>query len=137
MIEPLLKGPAGYDYLKNAFVKHYGSPSNAFTSLPLTARWISSVWHGKDQEWNEHKNSLLVLTNGGNSYEGHLPSATLRTGSSLVVNPNGNYTISVPSPATGTGLIVDANAVLNSVMDAIQDTEHFLTHYLGFCDWIR
>lgn len=104
-MEPLLKGPAGFDYLKNAFANHYGSPSDALTSLPLTAQWISSTWHGKDQEWNEHKNSLLALTSGENPYQGHLPSAILRTGGSPMAKTNGSIVTSVPSAATSTGLM--------------------------------
>ena len=105
----MLKGPAAFNYLKNAFANHFGSPSDALTSLPLTAQWISSIWHGKDQEWNEHKNSLLALTSDENPYQGHLPSAALRTAGSLMVKTNGNIVTSVPSAATNTGLICETH----------------------------
>jgi hypothetical protein len=53
LMEPLLKGPAGVDYLRNAFANKYGSPSDASASLPSTLRWLSSTWNCKDQEWVE------------------------------------------------------------------------------------
>ena len=108
-MEPLLKGPAAFDYLKNAFANHYESPSDALTSLPLTAKWITSIWHGKDQEWNEHKNSLLALTSDENPYQGHLPYAALRTGCSLMVKTNGSIVTSVPSTAITIGLICETH----------------------------
>ena len=108
-MEPLLKGSAAFDYLKNAFSNHYESPSDALTSLPLTAQWISSLWHDKDQEWSEHKNSLLALTCDENPYQGHLPSAALRTGGILMVKTNGSIVTSVPSAAITTGLICETH----------------------------
>ncbi|KAE8719377.1 T-complex protein 11, putative isoform 2 [Hibiscus syriacus] len=58
MMEPLLKGPAGLDYLRKAFANRYGSPDDAQSSLPMTIQWLSSVWSCKDQEWGEHQNSV-------------------------------------------------------------------------------
>ncbi|KAF5936796.1 hypothetical protein HYC85_024302 [Camellia sinensis] len=58
IMEPLLRGPAGLDYLKNAFANRYGPPSDASTALPLTMRWLSSVWDSIDREWLEHTNAL-------------------------------------------------------------------------------
>lgn len=100
MMEPFLKGPAGLEYLKNAFANHYGSPSDAFTSLPLTGQWLSSVWNCKDQEWAEHNNSFRGLTN-----HVFLPSTTLRTGGSLLVKSSGSQATSPPASSI-TGLTV-------------------------------
>lgn len=90
IMEPLLKGPAGLDYLKNAFANRYGSPSEASTSLPLTVRWLSSLLDCKDQEWEEHTNSLAALMSNENSTHGFLPSTTLRTGGNFPVKTNGS-----------------------------------------------
>ncbi|CAI9769300.1 unnamed protein product [Fraxinus pennsylvanica] len=85
MLEPILKGPGALEFLEKAFTKHYGHPSNAFTSLPLTANWLSSVNGSKDQEWSEHKSYLSSLANKReSSSRGFLPSITLRTGGSLL-----------------------------------------------------
>ncbi|KAB1993562.1 hypothetical protein ES319_D13G038700v1 [Gossypium barbadense] len=82
MMEPLLKGPAGLDYLRKAFQNHYGSPSNAGSSLPLTMRWLSSAWNCKDQEWGEHQNSVSTLkAQDSSSRDVHTP-ITLKTGGS-------------------------------------------------------
>ncbi|CAA2975206.1 Hypothetical predicted protein [Olea europaea subsp. europaea] len=91
MLEPILKGPGALEFLGKAFTKHYGHPSNAFTSLPLTANWLSSVNGSKDQEWNEHKSALSLLTNKRESSSlGFLPSVTLRTGGSSLVKMSSN-----------------------------------------------
>ncbi|XWS40023.1 hypothetical protein CRYUN_Cryun18bG0104600 [Craigia yunnanensis] len=96
MMEPLLKGPAGLDYLRKAFANRYGSPDD-YTSLPLTMRWLSSVWNCKDQEWEEHQNSLSTLKAQASSSQGLLTSITLKTGGSYnsanashmtIINPN-------------------------------------------------
>ncbi|GAB2215794.1 hypothetical protein Droror1_Dr00020196, partial [Drosera rotundifolia] len=41
-MEPLIKGPVGFDYLQNAFSGNYGPPAEAMSSLPLTSSWLSS-----------------------------------------------------------------------------------------------
>ena len=94
-MEPLLKGPAGLDYLKNAFVKRYGPPSNAVTALPLTTQWLLSVWDKRDQEWGDHTTALSDLRNR-NGASGHIlvPSITLRTGGNLSARTTGSQ---VPS----------------------------------------
>lgn len=95
IMEPLLKGPAGLEYLKNVFANRYGPPSNALTALPLTKMWLSSVWNSKDQEWLEHTTALSELTMSNESLSQRLlPSTTLRTG---VGRMNGSQMISVPS----------------------------------------
>ncbi|XP_023740128.1 uncharacterized protein LOC111888231 [Lactuca sativa] len=79
MMEPLLKGPTGVEYLKKAFEKVYGPPSDALIRLPLTMEWLSSVVPCKDEEWNEHKSVLLELQDERTV----LPSTGLRTGGSF------------------------------------------------------
>ncbi|EXB87373.1 hypothetical protein L484_016720 [Morus notabilis] len=98
IMEPLLKGSAGLDYLKNAFANRYGSPSDAYSSLPLTVQWLSIVWNCKDHEWEEHGHSLSALDNESSSH-GLIPSTTLRSGGTFVVKPN---MTSVASGATKT-----------------------------------
>ncbi|KAJ8529792.1 hypothetical protein K7X08_036627 [Anisodus acutangulus] len=95
MLEPILKGPAAFDYLRKTFTKRYGLPSVAMTALPLTSRWLLSVKYSMDQEWNEHKEALSGLTSGQDRF---LPSATLRTGGSFSVKMNKNHA----SPSTST-----------------------------------
>ncbi|KAE8723774.1 hypothetical protein F3Y22_tig00011761pilonHSYRG00187 [Hibiscus syriacus] len=82
MMEPLLKGPAGLAYLRRAFANHYGSPSDARSSLPLTILWLSSVWSCKDQEWGEHENSMSTLKAQDSSGRDLLTPDTLKTGGS-------------------------------------------------------
>ncbi|KAG8650262.1 hypothetical protein MANES_07G019200v8 [Manihot esculenta] len=102
LMEPLLKGPAGLDYLRKAFANHYGSYSDARASLPLTMRWLSSVRNCGDQEWEEHTNLLSTLINQGSSSQEFLPSITLRTGGSFMLKTKGSGTASTSSSsATG------------------------------------
>nr|XP_043627800.1 uncharacterized protein LOC122599358 isoform X2 [Erigeron canadensis] len=61
ILEPLLKGPSGLEYLGKAFTKLYGPPSDALRQLPLTMQWLSFAGPSKDQEWSEHKRMLLEL----------------------------------------------------------------------------
>ncbi|XVE49095.1 hypothetical protein DITRI_Ditri01bG0054500 [Diplodiscus trichospermus] len=82
IMEPLLKGSAGLDYLQKAFANHYGSPSDAYSSLTLTMWWLSSVWNCKDQEWGEHQNSVSTLKAQDSSSQGFPTSVTLKTGGS-------------------------------------------------------
>lgn len=97
-MEPLIKGPAGLDYLRNAFVNRYGSPSDASTSLPSTLRWLLSIWTCKDEEWEEHLTS--ALEGSDSSSQGWLPSATLRTGGNVLVKGS-----SIQTPFTTDGAI--------------------------------
>ncbi|KAH8514690.1 hypothetical protein H0E87_007494 [Populus deltoides] len=88
MMEPLLTGPAALDYLRKAFANHYGSDSDACNSLPLTMQWLSSVKSSEDQEWEEHKNSLLALKSHDSSSRVFVPLTSLRTGGSFLVKTN-------------------------------------------------
>ncbi|XP_047339067.1 uncharacterized protein LOC124942580 [Impatiens glandulifera] len=86
LMEPVLKGPAGLEYLKKAFGNRYGHPSDALTNLPLTNQWISSVWHTKDEQWAEHMTFLSGITeNRAIPTQTALPSVALRTGGSSLV----------------------------------------------------
>ncbi|KAL1358307.1 hypothetical protein AAHE18_04G022900 [Arachis hypogaea] len=103
LMEPLIKGPAGLDYLRNAFSNKYGSPSVANTSLPSTVRWLSSVWNCKDREWDEHVGFCSAL--GDNSSQECLPPTTLRTGGNVMLKTTGSQTASSPDVnATGNQL---------------------------------
>lgn len=106
IMEPLLKGPTGLDYLRNAFANRYGSPSDANTSLPLTVQWLSSIIGFKDEEWEEHKNLLSSLMGYEKSVPGFLPSAALRTGGSFLVKTNGNQMTT--SAARSNGMILES-----------------------------
>ncbi|PKI53029.1 hypothetical protein CRG98_026609 [Punica granatum] len=88
LMEPMLKGPAGFDYLRSAFSNRFGSPPDAATSLPLTSQWLSSVKTCIDQEWNEHTTSLSSVANQESSSQGFLPSTALKTGGSFLVKSN-------------------------------------------------
>ncbi|CAN6584543.1 unnamed protein product [Malus baccata var. baccata] len=100
LMEPLLKGPTGVQYLRKAFADRHGSPSDANTSLPLTAQWLSTVWDCKDQEWQEHTISCSTLTSGDNPSQGFVPTTSLRSGGSFLVKANSPST-SAATNSTG------------------------------------
>ncbi|GLU02940.1 hypothetical protein SLE2022_201700 [Rubroshorea leprosula] len=99
MMECLLKGPAGLDYLRKAFANHYGSPSNAHTSLPVAMRWLLSVSNCKDEEWKEHTESLSALMRQESSSQVLIPSATLKTGGSFN-STSGSQTLHTSATST-------------------------------------
>ncbi|WOL01261.1 hypothetical protein Cni_G09977 [Canna indica] len=79
LMEPIIKGSAGLEYLQKAFTDRYGSPTGAATSLPQTLHWISSTRNCLDEEWDEHIDFCsVVLANHGLP-----PVAALRTGGGL------------------------------------------------------
>ncbi|KAJ8560188.1 hypothetical protein K7X08_004246 [Anisodus acutangulus] len=82
VVEPLIKGPAGFEYLRNAFSNRYGPLSEAPMSLPLVKQWLSAVMLVAEQEWDDHLNSLssLRLSSGALSLE--KAPITLRAGGS-------------------------------------------------------
>lgn len=101
MMEPLLKGPAGLDYLRKVFENRYGSPSDAGSSLPLSVRWLSSVWNCKDQEWGEHQNSVSTLkARDSSSQDVHTP-IMLKTGGSYNSANASQMKFVNPSKVTG------------------------------------
>ncbi|KAI5661559.1 hypothetical protein M9H77_20882 [Catharanthus roseus] len=109
LLEPLLNGPAGVDYLRKAFTKHYGSPDDALTNLPLTMQWLSSVSDGKDREWNEHKNTYSELVRRQeNSSKRSIPPTMLKTGGSFSTGLSGPLA-SKPSSSsvTSSGMVVE------------------------------
>ncbi|GMH00350.1 hypothetical protein Nepgr_002189 [Nepenthes gracilis] len=95
IMEPLIKGPAGFDYMREAFSNRYGPPSVSPTSLPLTAKWLSSVATNAEEEWSEYMHSLssLATTQAVDHPQG-FPSITLRTGGS----PSGIARMHPPVP---------------------------------------
>ncbi|XP_027193281.1 uncharacterized protein [Cicer arietinum] len=101
LMEPLVKGPAGLDYLRNAFANKYGSPSDASTSLSSTLRWLSSIWNIKDQEWEEHVNSSSALAD--NPSQEWLPSTTLRTGGSIMLKTSSSPMVFSPDGSNTKG----------------------------------
>lgn len=60
MMEPIIKGSAGLEYLHKAFADRYGPPDTA-NALPLTVQWITSV-KSNLEEWEEHSNSISTLS---------------------------------------------------------------------------
>ncbi|MQM02852.1 hypothetical protein Taro_035624 [Colocasia esculenta] len=74
ILEPILRGPAGVEYLQKAFANRYGPPSDAVTALTMTAQWISSSKE-KLQEWEEHTDSFSLATS-----QDLLPATALRSG---------------------------------------------------------
>lgn len=94
LMEPIIKGSAGLEYLQKAFADRYGPPSEAASSLPLTVQWISSLRNSLEEEWSEHVDSLSVLSTS----HGLPPVTSLRTGGGtllaskqghLLINPSG------------------------------------------------
>lgn len=104
IMEPLLKGPAGLEYLRNTFSTRYGSPTDAVTALPLTMGWISSVWNTVDQEWNEHRNACLAVSQGTYSQR-LLPSTALKTGRMS----SGSQLTSLPAAGRNTTDVKECN----------------------------
>jgi len=116
MMEPILKGPAGYDYLRNAFASRHGHPSDALTVLPIAVQWLSSLKSSIDQEWHEHTTSLSSLLSQESSSQGYTPPTTLRTGGSFVVKTNDNQTSLHPSDSGDkTGIIAKFAIILFDV----------------------
>ncbi|KAL5715749.1 hypothetical protein ACHQM5_017526 [Ranunculus cassubicifolius] len=101
MLEPLIQGPAGFDYLKKAFDKSYGSPLNVPNSLPVTVEWLSSVGSVVEQEWTKYRDSLSSLSTQG------LPQTSLRTGGSISVSSPSPSSIPVTTVTECSGVKVD------------------------------
>uniref|UniRef100_A0A5B7BYP5 T-complex protein 11 n=1 Tax=Davidia involucrata TaxID=16924 RepID=A0A5B7BYP5_DAVIN len=83
VLEPLIKGPAGLEYLQKAFTSRYGSPTDAPASLPLTTRWLSTVRVDSEPEWGEYIDSLSALRTSNARCPQGLPSTIFRTGGSV------------------------------------------------------
>ncbi|KAG5233172.1 T-complex [Salix suchowensis] len=93
LVEPLIKGPAGLEYLKKAFADRYGSPTDATSLLPLTRKWMASVNTGAEQEWEEYIDSVSATIN---DTQVPIPTA-LRTGGSVLTTSK----IGPPTSTTG------------------------------------
>ncbi|CAD6244136.1 unnamed protein product [Miscanthus lutarioriparius] len=74
LLEPMIKGPGGVEYLQKSFADRYGSPCDALASLPSTARWISSLKDVVEEQWNEHVQPLVATLRTGHSVPGQLQS---------------------------------------------------------------
>ncbi|KAJ0257652.1 T-complex protein 11 [Hirschfeldia incana] len=96
VMKPFLKGPAGYDYLTQAFEKRYGPCTQAYDSLPATRRWISTLSSCKD-EWEEHTNMLSAL----NVVERSSMGISLRTGGSFLSTTANTASQSTVTDTTG------------------------------------
>ncbi|KAK1414663.1 hypothetical protein QVD17_30412 [Tagetes erecta] len=103
IMEPLLKGPAGLEYLGKAFAKRFGTPFEASTRLPLTMRWLSWLGSTYDQDWNDHKRLLSGLQDGSPSEKLVLPSTTLRTGGRFSSGLQTSTSVSVTDDAADNG----------------------------------
>ncbi|CAI9115035.1 OLC1v1015869C1 [Oldenlandia corymbosa var. corymbosa] len=78
ILEPVIKGPAGLEYLKSSFANRFGDPTDAAASLPLVMQWFSSMVEDYEKEWREYLDAISNL-----SLPGPSPS-TLRTGGSIL-----------------------------------------------------
>jgi hypothetical protein len=65
LMQPIIKGSAGVEYMQKAFADRYGPPANASASLPLTFQFISTSKNIVEQEWGEHLDSLSILPSAG------------------------------------------------------------------------
>uniref|UniRef100_A0A0D9W596 T-complex protein 11 n=1 Tax=Leersia perrieri TaxID=77586 RepID=A0A0D9W596_9ORYZ len=61
LMQPIVKGSAGVEYLQEAFADRYGPPADASVSLPVTVQWISATESTMEQEWREHLDSIRIL----------------------------------------------------------------------------
>jgi hypothetical protein len=61
MMQPMITGSAGVEYLQKAFGDRYGPPASASASLPATLQWVSASKNMVDAEWSEHLGCLSVL----------------------------------------------------------------------------
>ncbi|XP_020578081.1 uncharacterized protein LOC110023145 isoform X2 [Phalaenopsis equestris] len=80
LIEPIIKGSAGLEYLQNAFHDRYGLSSTAADTLPLTKLWLSPLKIIADEEWSEYVDSISLLPE---SHTLPLPPTSLRTGGKM------------------------------------------------------
>ncbi|XP_059299444.1 uncharacterized protein LOC132052096 isoform X2 [Lycium ferocissimum] len=99
LLEPLIKGPAGFEYLRSAFSNRYGPPIEAPSSLPLVKQWLSSIMLMAAQEWDDHRNSLssLRLSSGAHSLE-KAPITLRAGGSSLRISDPPNLQTNAEQP---------------------------------------
>ncbi|KAG9440332.1 hypothetical protein H6P81_020497 [Aristolochia fimbriata] len=105
LMEPIVRGPGGIDYLQKAFSDHYGDPSNALRSLPLTKLWLAVLRKSAEREWIEHVESLSSFVENQSGSLGtpsqELTPTTLRTGGAFPMASNMNLQVSFPLTSTG------------------------------------
>ncbi|KAF8714788.1 hypothetical protein HU200_027315 [Digitaria exilis] len=65
LMQPIIKGSAGVEYLQKAFTDRYGPPDNASASLPLTLQWISTAKNIVEKEWSQHLDCLSIMPSAG------------------------------------------------------------------------
>jgi hypothetical protein len=65
LMQPIIKGSAGVEYLQKAFTDRYGPPDNASASLPLTLQWISTSKGIVEEEWSDHSDCLSIMPQAG------------------------------------------------------------------------
>ncbi|KAL6885937.1 hypothetical protein ACP4OV_010198 [Aristida adscensionis] len=61
LMQPIIKGSTGVEYLQKAFADRYGPPTNASAALPQTLQWVSTSKSIAEQEWSEHLDTLSIL----------------------------------------------------------------------------
>uniref|UniRef100_A0A0D9XK28 Uncharacterized protein n=1 Tax=Leersia perrieri TaxID=77586 RepID=A0A0D9XK28_9ORYZ len=61
LIQPIIRGSTGVEYLQEAFADRYGQPAHASTSLPITMQWVSATKSIMEQEYREHLDSIQNL----------------------------------------------------------------------------
>ncbi|KAL5213645.1 hypothetical protein ABZP36_002797 [Zizania latifolia] len=65
LMQPIIKGHAGVEYLQKAFADRHGHPpADGSASLPITRQWFSATKSIMEQEWSEYLDSLEVLPAG-------------------------------------------------------------------------
>ncbi|RLM73182.1 uncharacterized protein C2845_PM15G08960 [Panicum miliaceum] len=65
LMQPIIKGSAGVEYLQKAFTDRYGPPDNASASLPQTLQWISTSKGIVEEEWSDHSDCLSIMPPAG------------------------------------------------------------------------
>ncbi|KAL3845673.1 hypothetical protein ACJIZ3_003076 [Penstemon smallii] len=88
MLEPLIKGPAGLEYLRSNFANHYGSPSDAPGRLPFVTQWLSAVSVESEQNWNEYLDSLSAMKSRDGEYSKQYTPTALHAGGSVLKIPS-------------------------------------------------
>ncbi|KAI0507876.1 hypothetical protein KFK09_014004 [Dendrobium nobile] len=129
MIEPIIKGSAGLEYLQKAFDERYGPPSAAADTLTLTKLWLSPLKNIADEEWNEYVDSLSLLA------ESHAlpPITSLRTGGKMPLahrEPSAEAPVDGQPECTGEkldvllrlGLLRLASSVEGLITDTVPET---------------
>ncbi|CAN6458474.1 unnamed protein product [Victoria cruziana] len=99
LMEPIIRGTDGLQYLQKAFENRYGPPVDALNSLRLTSRWFSLISAGAEQQWSSHTSYLSSFQSG---HIGLPPASSLRTGGSSIGSAS-KRNVSFAQVATSTG----------------------------------